>query len=128
MKSRNRLLEALGIGLLSKAISFFFLAVGCVLALPFLLLYKYFQASWLMVLAGLIFFIGLLASVFTGRDVAYRLADNPGMSFTGALSHTLHHYLLLLCFVPIVGKLFTRFVEKPAYENPFIPGDKDREA
>jgi hypothetical protein len=111
--------DALGLSLLGKFL--FGCTFSATLGLTFLLYHletKY-KIKALGIAAGLVFVVGLLASLFTVREIIERMRNDNAMLLSDAFVHTLYSYLMLLSFIPFVGPLAERML-KPKEKNPFI--------
>lgn len=67
-------------------------------------------------------FLGLISLVLSwlfANGVVSRMSEDPSMRFGMAFSHTFYAYLGMLCFLPIIGSIFERFIVQTKPSNPF---------
>jgi hypothetical protein len=95
-----------------------------VVAAPFFALWELYKIEVFRTIGFALFSLGLLASVFTSREVLFRMEQDKAMLFTDALAHTLYRYLTFLCFIPLVGPPLQRFLEGKRERNPFTSDEK----
>jgi hypothetical protein len=69
---------------------------------------------------ALIIIIGFWAAIFPAKEVMIRMMDDRSMSFTVAVAHTMYRYLLYVAFIPVLGPLVQRIVERKKTVNPFV--------
>jgi hypothetical protein len=81
----------------------------------------------ILTFVGVIFFLlGLFVAIFTVREVLWRMEEEGTLLFRRAITATLYGYLLLLCFIPIIGPLIERLAAKEKAKNPFIVEDANQ--
>jgi hypothetical protein len=99
------------------ALVLFFCAFA--LAVPIFLLGERFHLGALRVVAISIVVVGFFGSHFVSKQIVARMTGDPPMSFWLAVGHTYYHYVLHLAFLPVVGPLIQRIVEREKSRNPF---------
>lgn len=119
MSEFRNLAESASFTIFKKIIPLVFFLVTLVVVLPFFVLAEKYKIEVLHAVGGVLFLIGLLATIFTSREIAIRMDQDKSMLFSEALAHTLYRYLTLLCFVPILGPRLQRFLESKRAKNPF---------
>lgn len=117
---------AMGLSLLCKGLSLGTIVVGLLvggIALHYGVLWHslLLQGVALSIIAGSFF-----VAIFTWREVGIRMQQNSALLLSDALRETLRGYAFYLSFVPVIGNLFTRFVDPSERKNPFV-ADSDRE-
>jgi hypothetical protein len=124
MKKTRTLVEAASFALFRKYLPILFLAATLAASVPLFAFGDKYQIESLRVVGGIIFITGLWASVFTSREIVFRMEDDPGMLFSDALMHSVYRYLTVLCFIPIVGPLLQDALKKKQARNPFTDDEK----
>ena len=124
MKDLRNLTTAASFGLFQKYLPLAFAFVGLLLALPFLALGELYKSKFVQGVGFFILTIAFLSSLFTAREVAIRMQIDKSLLFSDALAHTVYRYLTFLCFVPLIGPLLQRFLERRRTPNPFGADEK----
>jgi hypothetical protein len=112
---------------LQKAISLGALVVTLAVSLPFFHLAERFDWPVLNFVGGSVFILGLFVTVFTVREVIYRMEEEGTLLFRRAVIVTLNGYVLKLCFVPFIGPVIERLAIKRKTRNPFVADDGNKE-
>lgn len=124
MKELRTFAENASFALFKRFLPFSFLIATLVVAVPFFALCELFGIEVFRTISFVLFFIGLLASIFTSREVLIRMEQDKALLFSDALVHTLYRYLTFLCFIPLVGPPLQRFLERKREKNPFTSDEK----
>ena len=124
MKELRNLAENAGFALFRRYLPLAFLIATFVIAAPFFALWELFKIEFFRTISFSLFLLGLLASIFTSREVLIRMEHDKAMLFSDALTHTLYRYLTFLCFLPLIGPPLQRFLEKQREKNPFTSHEK----
>ncbi|MBW8782575.1 MAG: hypothetical protein JF599_11905 [Verrucomicrobia bacterium] len=85
---------------------------GILLGLPFIYFSNKYHIAGFYEIGGVIILIGFFASVFTTREIIYRMKAEGTMLYGKATAHTLYGYLRVICFLPIIGPYIRSFVER----------------
>jgi hypothetical protein len=124
MKRDSSLIDSLGYVLAAKLLGFAFLFITCVIAVPIFLLWDRTKIGALWLVGAFVFVIGLFASFFASKEIVARMADDKSMSFLLAVAHTWYHYLLYLAFIPFIGPVVQRIIDRKKQKNPFVVDDE----
>jgi hypothetical protein len=89
------------------------------LAVPVFLLGERFHLGAFRVVAVAIVVIGFIGSNLVAKQIVARMTSDSPMSFWLAVRHTYYHYVLQLAFLPMVGPLIQRIVERGKSRNAF---------
>ena len=95
-----------------KLMFILFLVCSAVVWLPFVLLDDKFPKLPLKTVGRFLGLICLVLSWLFANGVVSRMHGEDSMTFWAAFLHTLYAYLALLCFLPLVGQYFQRFLEE----------------
>ena len=124
MKNPRTLAEAAGFALFKKFLPLAFLLCTLALMVPLMLLWERYRVEAIRALACIVFLVGLLASIFTSREILFRMEEDRSVLFWDAFVHTIYGYLTFLCFIPILGPVLQRFIQPRREKNPFTSDDE----
>ena len=116
--------ESLGYFVAARALAIVFFFCTGVLALVLFYISENLDSVGLRIVASLIFLVGLFGCYPVSKQIVGRMIGNPPMSFSLAARHTFHHYLLCLAFIPLVGPLVQRMIDRKRNRNPFFPDEE----
>jgi hypothetical protein len=87
---------------------------------PFIYFGSKYSVPLLREIGGLIILIGFLASIFTTREIIFRMQEEGTLLYGKATAHTLYGYLRYVYFMPILGPFAQKLMERKRAENPFV--------
>ena len=100
------------------------LVLTFLVCMPLFYLSEKYHLGFLQPIAGMAFLGGLFVSIFTVREVVFRMREQETLTFRNAVAHTFNGYVLKLCFLPLIGPWIERafIAEKP--KSPFLGDDE----
>lgn len=111
---------------LKKVLTIGALIVTLAISLPLFFAAEKYGLPFLKAVGGILFLFGLFVTVFTVREVLYRMEEEGTLLFHGAVSATVNGYILKLCFLPVIGPRIERRWVKGKTKNPFVVEDENR--
>jgi len=105
---------------LQKALTVCSLIVTLAVSIPFFAAAEKFKLPFLNAIGAVLFLVGLFVTVFTVREVLYRMEEEGTLLFRDAVSATLNGYILKLCFLPVIGPRIERRWVNGKAKNPFV--------
>jgi hypothetical protein len=116
----STVVSAISYSIAHKILFFSFFGGGVLLGAPFIYLNKKYHIPAFHEIGIFIMLIGVFASIFTAKEIIYRMQEEGTLLYGKATAHTLYGYLRYLCFLPLVGPHIQSLVARKKAKNPFI--------
>ncbi|MEZ5412740.1 MAG: hypothetical protein R3F03_00365 [Opitutaceae bacterium] len=123
MNPLRALAESSSFTFLRKLLLLAFLVATLTLSIPLFYLWEKYDIEAFRIVGAIILLIGLMASIFTSREIVFRMEEDPKVGLFDALIHTMYGYLTFLCFAPFIGPALQRFLEKKRSEKELTTGE-----
>jgi hypothetical protein len=128
MKTKgNVVVSAISYSIAHKILFFSFFGGGILLGAPFIYLNKKYHIPAFHEIGIFIMLIGFLASIFTAKEIIYRMQEEGTLLYGKATAHTLYGYLRYLCFLPLIGPYIQSLAARKKVKNPFTETSKNED-
>ena len=125
---RHSYIDDIGLAVLKKVLAYGTLGVTLGLVLLIIHLDEKYKIKAAKFVAVIVFVSGLGIAFYSVPETIERMKRDSAMLLSDAVVHTFYSHMMLASFVPVIGPLFGRFIERRKKTNPFTGGEKSDQA
>ena len=121
---RHSYIDDIGLAVLKKVLAYG--TLGITLGLVFLIIHldEKYKIKAAKFVAVVVFVSGFGIALYSVPEIIGRMKRDSAMLLSDAVVHTFYSHMMLASFVPVVGPLFGRFIERRKKTNPFTEEGK----